>query len=137
MAKSKRPVDMVSGPQPVAAPPEGFRELTKEEAMEFQNFSLHLSAALERQYRWNAEVELAQGKERAAKNEVAALQAVAVQMDAKLGVVDATKDIVQVAGKIYVRKQEAAPAPAPDPAAPEGPQPLPKVDIKVTPGPRP
>lgn len=128
MAKSKKEV-AAPEPQVLAAPPEGFRELTKEEAVDFQFYSLRLSAALERQMRWSVEVELAKGKEQRAKNEVAALQVVAQQMDAKLGVVDAQKDIVSVSGKVYVRQTSSV---TPDP---EGSQPLPKVEITVKPGP--
>lgn len=128
MAKSKKDV-AAPEPQVLAAPPEGFRELTKEEAVEFENFSLRLAAALERRMRWSAEVELAKGKEQRAKNEVSALEVVAQQMDAKLGIVDAQKDIVSVGGKVYVR--QASPV-AP---ASEGSQPLPRAEITVKPGP--
>jgi hypothetical protein len=128
MAKSKKDV-AAPEPQVLAAPPEGFRELTKEEAVEFENFSLRLAAALERRMRWSAEVELAKGKEQRAKNEVAALEVVAQQMDAKLGIVDAQKDVVSVGGKVYVRQA------SPVTPASEGSQPLPRAEITVKPGP--
>lgn len=137
MAKKKKKDAAAVEPQVMAAPPEGFRELSQIEQMEVENYMLKVSNANNAAARWAAESDYAKSEERRAKLELAALEAVAKQLDAKLGVVDAQKDIVRVGNKVYVRKPEAAPAPVPEPAAPEGPQPLQKADIKVIPGPRP
>lgn len=109
-----------------AGPPDGFRELTEVEGLEFQNLTLRLSNAYERRMRWSAEIDVATNNERSAKSEIAALEVVAKQMDVKLGVVDAKKDIMRIGEKVYVRKQ-----------TPFTEQPLPKADIKVISGPRP
>jgi hypothetical protein len=117
-------IQEVAVPPVSVGPPDGFRELTEVEGLEFQNLTLRLSNAYERRMRWSAEIDVATNNERAAKNEISALEVVAKQMDVKLGVVDAQKDIVRVDGRVYVRKQ-----------VPFAEQPLPKCEITVKPGP--